>query len=985
MGSRILVYLLLVSSQILVILARTDSDDRALNVYGSIFSWSEHRFYLITSIAVAALNAIKSSWSNLPPNWTGSDPCGSSWDGINCTDTRVTSMQVLAIPCPDDSLVHLFFLVFESNRIASTAECWQARGWKMVSGCRDLSNNIGLKGSLPESIGNLKKLSTLILVGCSFYGPIPEAIGSLDQLTFLSLNNNSFNGPIPSSIGNLTRLSWLDLSYNKLSGTIPVASKTAKGLDTLLNARHFHLSNNLLSGSIPDQLFSSNMKLIHTIFDHNQLTGNLPSTLGSIKTLEIVRFDWNFLDGPISPNLSNLTNMNELYLSNNKFTGNIPNLTGMNFLYYVDVSNNNFNASNVPQWITSLQSLTTLMMENTQLQGLIPVELFRLPQLETVVLSNNNLSGVLNIGNSYSNNLTLDLRNNSITDFMQKTDYSMGELILVGNPLCNANGATLKYCIVENHHNNSFPSNNCTAKSCSRNQVLSSNCGRSHPYTGTLHFSSLSFSDLQNCTYYKTLNGALMTVFLSNGLPVNSVLLANPTVDIYNYHQFRLQIFPSGQDSFNRTSISTIGFLLNYQQFPLPYYGPFFFIDEPYCCLGGSKKSSNAGIIIGVAVGCPVLVLLVIFAGIYAFLQRKRAKRASERSNPFSSWDPKKGSGSIPQLKGAKWFSFEDLKKCTDNFSESKCIGSGGYGKVYKGAISSGQLVAIKRAQQGSMQGSSEFKTEIELLSRIHHKNVVSLVGFCYDQGEQMLVYEYISNGTLRDCLSGKIEFKLDWSRRLKIALDAARGLSYLHELANPPIIHRDIKSNNILLDDHFNAKVADFGLSKLVGDTGKGYVTTQVKGTLGYMDPEYYMTQQLTEKSDVYSFGVVLLELITAKAPINHGKHIVRVVQETLDDLEGSENLDKILDPTMGSGSHVGLKKFVDLAMSCVRESTADRPTMGGVVREIEHIVELSPENKKMDQKLTGSIYEEENDESHLHSYDIEVFDVNYGSSRSA
>ncbi|CAI9770180.1 unnamed protein product [Fraxinus pennsylvanica] len=908
MGSRILVYLLLVSSQILAILARTDGDD------------------------LAALNAIKSSWSNLPPNWTGSDPCGSSWDGINCTDTRVTSIMLAGTGVEGS----------EFSDISSLTELQFL----------DLSNNIGLKGSLPESIGNLKKLSTLILVGCSFYGPIPEAIGSLDQLTFLSLNNNSFNGPIPSSIGNLTRLSWLDLSYNKLSGTIPVASKTAKGLDTLLNARHFHLSNNLLSGSIPDQLFSSNMKLIHTIFDHNQLTGNLPSTLGSVKTLEIVRFDWNFLDGPISPNLSNLTNMNELYLSNNKFTGNIPNLTGMNFLYYVDVSNNNFNASNVPQWITSLQSLTTLMMENTQLQGLIPVELFRLPQLETVVLSNNNLSGVLNIGNSYSNNLTLDLRNNSITDFMQKTDYSMGELILVGNPLCNANGATLKYCIVENHHNNSFPSNNY----------------------------------LQNFTYYKTLYEALMSVFHSNGLPVDSVLLANPTVDIYNYLQFRLQIFPSGQDSFNRTSISTIGFLLNRQQFRLQYYGPFFFIDEPYCCFAGSKKSSNAGIIIGVAVGCSVLVLLVIFAGIYAFLQRKRAKRAFERSNPFSSWDPKKGSGSVPQLQGAKWFSFEDLKKCTDNFSESKCIGSGGYGKVYKGAISSGQLVAIKRAQQGSMQGSSEFKTEIELLSRIHHKNVVSLVGFCYDQAEQMLVYEYISNGTLRDCLSaakftGKIGFKLDWSRRLTIALDAARGLSYLHELANPPIIHRDIKSNNILMDDHFNAKVADFGLSKLMGDTGKGYVTTQVKGTLGYMDPEYYMTQQLTEKSDVYSFGVVLLELITAKAPINHGKHIVRVVQEALDDPEGSENLNKILDPAMGSGSHVGLKKFVDLAMSCVGESAVDRPTMGEVVREIEHILELSPENKKMDQKISGSSYEEENDESPLHSYDTEVFDVSYGS----
>ncbi|KAL2453758.1 Leucine-rich repeat protein kinase family protein [Abeliophyllum distichum] len=937
MDSRILVCLLLISSQILGILALTDSND------------------------LAALNAIKSSWSNLPPNWKGSDPCGSSWGGINCTDSRVTSIMLAGIGVEGS----------EFSDISSLSELQLL----------DLSNNIGLKGILPSSIGKLKKLSTLILVGCSFYGPIPDAIGSLDQLVFLSLNNNSLSGPIPSSIGNLTRLSWLDLSYNKLSDTIPVASATASGLDMLSNARHFHLSNNLLSGSIPDQLFSSNMKLIHTIFDHNQLSGNIPSTLGSVKTLEIIRLDWNFFDGSVPPNLSNLTNMNELYLSNNKFTGNMPNLTGMNFLHYVDLSNNSFDASGVPQWITSLQSLTTLMMENTQLQGQIPVDFFRLPQLETVVLSNNNVSGVLNIGNSYRNNLTLDLRNNSITDFMQKTDYNM-ELTLVNNPICNTKGATSKYCTVEKHHNTDFPSNNCMATSCSRDKVLSPNCGCSHPYTGTLHFFSFSFSDLQNLTYVTTLNGALMSVFLSNGLPVDSVVSANPTVDIYNYLQFSLQIFPSGQDSFNQTSISTIGFLLNRQPFQLQYYGPFFFIDEPYCCFAGSKKSSNAGIIIGVAVGCSVLVLLIIFAGIYAFFQYRKAKRASERNDPFASWDSKKGSGSVPQLQGAKGFSFEDLRKCTDNFSESKCIGSGGYGKVYKGAISSGQLVAIKRAQQGSMQGASEFKTEIELMSRIHHKNVVSLVGFCYDQGEQMLVYEYISNGTLRDSLSGKIGFRLDWNRRLKIALDAARGLSYLHELANPPIIHRDIKSNNILLDDHFNAKVADFGLSKLMGDTGKGYVTTQVKGTLGYMDPEYYMTQQLTEKSDVYSFGVVMLELITAKAPIEHGKHIVRAVQEAMGDPIGSENLDKILDPAMGLGSEVGgLKKFVNLAMSCVGESAADRPTMGEVVREIENILDSAPANKKMDTKFSRSSYEEANDESPLHSHDTEVFDVSYGS----
>lgn len=178
------------------------------------------------------------------------------------------------------------------------------------------------------------------------------------------------------------------------------------------------------------------------------------------------------------------------------------------------------------------------------------------------------------------------------------------------------------------------------------------------------------------------------------------------------------------------------------------------------------------------------------------------------------------------------------------------------------------------------MHGAYEFKTEIELLSRVHHKNVVGLASFCFDQAEQMLVYEYIPNDTLKDALSGKTGIRLDWMRRLRIAVGAARGLQYLHDLVNPPIIHRDIKSNNILLDDRLNARVADFGLSKLLGDSDRGHIPTQVNGIMGYMDPEYYMTNQLTEKSDVYNFGVVLLEIITGKIPIDKGRYIVREVK---------------------------------------------------------------------------------------------------------
>ena len=208
----------------------------------------------------------------------------------------------------------------------------------------------------------------------------------------------------------------------------------------------------------------------------------------------------------------------------------------------------------------------------------------------------------------------------------------------------------------------------------------------------------------------------------------------------------------------------------------------------------------------------------------------------ADRGSPVRavSWDMKSTSAStVPQLRGARTFSFEELRKITNNFSEANDIGNGGYGKVYRGTLPSGQLVAVKRSQQGSLQGSLEFRTEIELLSRVHHKNVVSLVGFCLDQDEQILVYEYVPNGTLKESLTGKSGVRLDWRRRLRVVLGAAKGVAYLHELADPPIVHRDIKSSNVLLDERLNAKVSDFGLSKPLGEDGRGQVTTQVKGTM--------------------------------------------------------------------------------------------------------------------------------------------------------
>ncbi|XP_061980343.1 leucine-rich repeat receptor protein kinase HPCA1-like isoform X2 [Populus nigra] len=929
MGPRILVFLVVALSQVCTIPAMTDEAD------------------------FTALKALKDIWKNVPPTWVGADPCGSRWEGILCANSRVTSITLASMGLKGSL----------SGDIQSLSELQ----------ILDLSYNKGLSGPLPSAIGELKKLTNLILVGCSFWGPIPDSIGSLPLLASLSLNSNGFTGSIPSSIGNLTSLYWLDLADNRLTGTIPVSTATTPGLDLLVHTKHFHLGLNQLSGTIPPKLFSSEMKLIHVLFESNKLTGSIPSTLGLVKTLEVVRLDNNSFRGSVPSNINGLTIVSTMFLSNNDLTGPLPNLTGMNVLTYLDMSNNSFEGTEFPPWLSTLQSLTTLVMETTQLQGQIPADFFSLSHLQTVDARNNKLNGSLDIGTGHGNQLALiDLRKNQISAYTNRLGGEGVSVRLADNPICQGTAVKKSYCTVS-QPNSSYatPPNNCVPASCFAKQHSSPNCKCAFPYTGLLVFRAPSFSDLGNITYFSVLEKSLMNSFKSHQFPVDSVHLSQPRKDLSQYLDLNLQVFPFGQDRFNRTAILSIGFMLSNQTFKPPaQFGPFFFIGDTYLHftgeVRGSKKSSSTGAIIGAAAGGSVLLLLLLGAGLYAFGQKMKAEKAIQQNNPFAHWESNNGVGGVPQLQGARCFSFEEIKKYTNNFSETNDIGSGEYGKVYRGVLPTGELITIKRALREWMQPGLEFKTEIELLSRVHHRNVVSLVGFCLERGEQMLIYKFVSNGSLMESLSGKTGIRLDWVRRLKVALGAARGLAYLHELANPPIIHRDIKSTNILLDESLNAKVADFGLSKLMGDSEKGRVTTQ-----GYLDPEYYMTQQLTEKSDVYSFGVVMLELLTGRRPIERGKYVVREVKMALDRTKDLYNLHELLDPSIGLDTTLkGLDKFVDVALKCVQENGRDRPTMGEVVKEIENILQLAGLNPNADSASTSASYDDVSKGSAKHPY---------------
>ncbi|KAI9397100.1 hypothetical protein POPTR_004G231600v4 [Populus trichocarpa] len=883
--------------------------------------------------AVTVMSILKDAWQNTPRNWVGADPCGGKWEGISCYNSRVTSITLAAVGLTGEL----------SGDISSLSELEVL----------DLSYNTGLSGTLPASIVNLKKLKNLKLVGCSFYGPIPELIGSLQLLESLDLNSNRFTGPIPHSIGNLSKLFLLDLSNNMLDGAIPVSSGTTSGLDMLVNANHFHLGGNQLSGTIPKELFRSNMTLIHVLLHDNNLTGSIPSTLGLVQTLEAVRFEGNSLTGPVPPNLNNLTTVKTLILSNNKFTGPVPNLTGMAYLSYLDLSNNIFDASDFPSSFSNLRALTTLMMENTGLEGPIPPTLFDLPSLQTLILRNNQLNGTLDIARSSSSQReAIDMRNNLISSYSETPEQRNNvDVILVGNPVCERTEATEHYCTVHQAISSFL-------LPCTSDQISSPNSKFSYPYTGVLFFRP-PFLESRNATYYqRPVEESLMRSFKNSSLPVDSVYVNCPTNDSLGNLESNVSVFPSGQNHFNTTTISKIGFVLNRQTIENPdIFGPSQFKGAAYPYFDGNPTESNKlsiiGSIIGAAAGGASFLLILLLAGVYAYRQKKSRERAT--------YLDLKNSDRVPQLKGARCFSFDEITKSTNNFSEANHIGSGGYGMVYRGMLRTGQLIAIKRCRQGSVQGGLEFNAEIEVLSRVHHKNVVNLVGFCFERGEQMLIYEFVRNGSLRDSLSGLSGIWLDWRRRLKVALDAARGLAYLHELVNPRIIHRDVKSANILLDECLNAKVGDFGLSKPMDNSELILASTQVKGTMGYIDPEYQETLLLTEKSDVYGFGVVLLELVSGRKPLERGKYLVAEVSRSLDRKKDLYSLHELLDPSIGLDTKPkGLDKIVDLAMKCVQEKGSDRPTMGEVVKEIENILHLAGLNPNAEAESTSASFEE-------------------------
>ncbi|CAO2816195.1 unnamed protein product [Amaranthus hypochondriacus] len=372
--------------------------------------------------------------------------------------------------------------------------------------------------------------------------------------------------------------------------------------------------------------------------------------------------------------------------------------------------------------------------------------------------------------------------------------------------------------------------------------------------------------------------------------------------------------------------------------------------------------------------------LIIVVAAVFVFLRQKKMRKkraevyewgnlplygATSSHNRASDGSSSQATAyQNPHLK----IPFAEIKRVTNNFDEKLIIGEGGFGKVYKGTRKDGYKVAVKRGNQEHGQGMAEFQTEIMILSKIRHRHLLSLIGYCYEGGEMILVYELMEKGTLRyhlyDSKNSSIlstREALSWKQRLEICIGAAEGIDYLHTGTSTGIIHRDVKSTNILLDENYVAKVADFGLSRSEYLEQAHNSFSDVKGTLGYMDPEYITCYQLTEKSDVYAFGVVLLEVLCARPVINHAlpTEQINLVVWAMDCYDRGE-IQKIIDLSIASQINPNsLTKFCETAKRCLKKDPKERPLMSDVCWDLKYALQLqnlSAEREYLDDSTTDA-----------------------------
>lgn len=776
--------------------------------------------------------------------------------------------------------------------------------------------NLGLRGKLPENLNQLQSLTMMSLQQNRFTGMLPSLNG-LSNLQVAFLNDNEFDGIPDDFFRNLTSLSGIYLNNNLLN-------KSTGG---------WSLSDDILGSQ---QL--TNLSLYNT-----SLKGEIPSFLGQLGSLQVLSLPYNYLGGIIPSNLND-TNL-QLFIANSQqgtsqLSGGLDVLAGITTLTQVWLHSNNFSGE-IPAGFAKADGLQELLLSNNQLTGSVPEGLASLGKLVNFSVDFNLLDGPLpemGKGVSFTYKGNYFCSNNPGEVCSAEVNALLGFLRGIGYPPT----------IVKSWSGNN-PCNRWTGVTCGTDGKVSKLIlfkrglsGIIDPAVGNL--SSLTILRLNDNELTGTIPKSLTALTSLKQLDVSNNNLSGP-VPVFGPqvgvntqgNQFINTIFPPGSAPSGNGGNSGSG-------------SPSGSADSART----SKKKKASGMIVGIVVGCAAFVIFVV-VGILFYLRRMKPKFSKLPSHPPAAQRHTingAGSGevgsSLVGSHGNVVYPLWVLQKATNNFSPENLLGKGGFGSVYEGKLEDGSTVAVKRMDPElvSSKGLQEFQAEISMLGKVRHRNLVALLGYCTENNERLLVYEFMPQGTLSQHLfhweqNGLKPLSLN--SRMLIALDVAHGMQYLHNLAYKIIIHRDLKPSNILLDDELRAKVSDFGLAKLAPED-KASVETRLAGTFGYLAPEYAATGRVTTKSDVYSFGVVLMELIAGQKALDEKRsedkvHLVPWFRHISRD---QERLRTFIDPVLQStGENLkSINTVAELSWHCTQREPNARPDMGYVVAVLGPLV---------------------------------------------
>ncbi|KAF7843144.1 Receptor-like protein kinase [Senna tora] len=922
---------------------------RHLSVLLLLLSFSSF-FYSASALSSdgVALLSLRRRWTSVPPpinsTWNASHSTPCSWGGIQCDHAHnvislnlsdygivgqlgpeighLTHLQKLAllnngfsgkIPPQLGNCTHLEHLDLSSNYFSGQIpDCFKnllnleylSLSINELTGqipesltqipqlqLVELSYN-SLSGPIPSSIGNMSELSLLYLQGNHLLsGEIPSSIGNCSKLKELFLNQNQFEGVLPHTLNNLHDIVYLDFADNALRGTVPLGSGSCENLFML------DLSNNVFSGGIPSGLGNCS-GLTEFAAVNSGFSGSIPSSIGLLRSLSILRLPENHLSGKIPPEIGNCKSLTELTLYSNQLEGEIPSELGkLSELQDLELYSNHLTGE-IPLSVWKIQSLEYILVYNNSLSGELPLEMTELKYLKNITLFNNHFSGVIPQTLGINSSLVvLDFTNNKFTGIIPPNLCHGKQLRILNLGLNQLRGS------------------------------IPSNVGR--------------------CTTLTSANGLIGEIPSGIGTLMNLLSLdlsrnnLNGSIQVLSQIPFLLEInvsYNSFQGPIPKKLIES------------PYYSSTAFLGNPGLCI--SCSSSNGSIckassyvkpcdeksthqkglskvkIAMIALGSSIFVVFLLLGLVYMFVSGGKSKQEVEIS-------AKEGTTSL----------LNKVMEATANLSDRFIIGRGAHGVVYKAPVDPAQVFAVKKLAFAGNKGKNlSMVREIQTLGKIRHRNLVKLEDFWLRKDFGLILYTYMPNGSLHDVLHEKNPPpSLEWNVRYNIAIGIAHGLAYLHFDCDPPIVHRDIKPKNILLDADMEPHIADFGIAKLLDQSSASAPSISVPGTIGYIAPENAYTTANNRESDVYSYGVVLLELISRKKVVDptfmEGMDIVSWVRtmwgqtEDIGKIVDSSLANELLDSTVLEQ----VNKVLQVALRSTEKDPHKRPTMRQVIRQLE------------------------------------------------